>query len=530
MLVRIARVGGAEVVARAEQGVVRGRVLEQLLRRVDVAVGAAERRGHREAAPRVHASRWSRTRSPTAVRAAASAKGTIVPSAATVRSIEYSNARSLVAFAFVRSEPIVWSSSGTPSAWWARSWSWRKMRAYGSRREAGPAASSGATPAARMRGRGRSSSGTAAAAARRRGADPATPGRDEADGGERDRERQRDDVTQPHRGQRPSKLRRPLLAEGGHALDEVGRRGGERLVRALELERGGEVGLEARVEELLRQAERTGRAGGESGRELLGGRRRRRRCRRRSGTRARGRRPRRRCSPRRACTIALARGRPTSRGRRYAPPASATRPHLWNDQRNLRRGPGHDEVAGEREVRARADRGAVHRGDRRLVHLPQLADERLHADAQRLGGGPRVEAGLARPARRSTRRGPCPRRTRRRWPASEERPHRGIGAAGAQRVDDAVAHRDRERVLRVGPVERDAADAVVAGLDVRGARVIGVMRFRVRMLTTLTPEPRPPTLCWSAKPLRSATCRSPASSRSCHQHSVICAMPVAPIG
>ncbi len=47
----------------------------------------------------------------------------VLPSAATVRSIAYSNARSFVAFAFVRSEPIVWSSSGTPSAWWARSWS-----------------------------------------------------------------------------------------------------------------------------------------------------------------------------------------------------------------------------------------------------------------------------------------------------------------------------------------------------------------------------------------------------------------------
>src|SRR5260370_1359480 len=50
------------------------------------------------------------------------------------------------------------------------------------------------------------------------------------------------------------------------------------------------------------------------------------------------------------------------------------------------------------------------------------------------------------------------------------------------------------------------------------------------MLTTETPEPRPPTLCWSAYPLCISTCRSPASPRSCHQHSVSWATPVAPIG
>ena len=50
------------------------------------------------------------------------------------------------------------------------------------------------------------------------------------------------------------------------------------------------------------------------------------------------------------------------------------------------------EVAREREVRAGSDRGTVHRGDGRLVELPQLADERLHAGAQRLRGRARVEA------------------------------------------------------------------------------------------------------------------------------------------
>ena len=45
---------GREHVARAEQRVVRGRVLQQLLGRVDVAVVAAERRRDREPAARVH--------------------------------------------------------------------------------------------------------------------------------------------------------------------------------------------------------------------------------------------------------------------------------------------------------------------------------------------------------------------------------------------------------------------------------------------------------------------------------------------
>ncbi len=39
--------------------------------------------------------------------------------------------------------------------------------------------------------------------------------------------------------------------------------------------------------------------------------------------------------------------------------------------------------------------------------------------------------------------------------------------------------------------------------------------FRVRMFTTETPDPRPPTLCCNAKPVRSATCLSSASSRNC---------------
>ena len=80
----------------------------------------------------------------------------------------------------------------------------------------------------------------------------------------------------------------------------------------------------------------------------------------------------------------------------------------------------------------------------------------------------------------------------------EHRAHARVGAELADRVDDAVAHPDRQRVLRLGPVEHDAADAVDVALDAEiglGHRLVARL---VRMLTTATPEPRPPALCWSA--------------------------------
>ena len=175
------------------------------------------------------------------------------------------------------------------------------------------------------------------------------------------------------------------------------------------------------------------------------------------------------------------------------------------------------------------DRGAVDRGDRRLVELPQLADERLHADAQRLGRRARVEARACRPAATVDAVRSMPAQNASPVAGDEQRPHRRVGPARADRVGDRVAHLGRQRVLRLGPVERDAARR-----RRRRSRPVTVMRGAharlVRMLTTHTPEPRPPTLCWSAKPLRIATCRSSASPRSCHQHSVSCATPVAPIG
>ena len=68
--------------------------------------------------------------------------------------------------------------------------------------------------------------------------------------------------------------------------------------------------------------------------------------------------------------------------------------------------------------------------------------------------------------------------------------------ADAHDVDDGVAHLDRERVLGVGPVEDDAPDVIGPdGVLDHGLETYG---FVVRMFTTETPEPRPPTLCWSA--------------------------------
>ena len=178
----------------------------------------------------------------------------------------------------------------------------------------------------------------------------------------------------------------PLL-ERGHALDEVGGRGRERLVRrprgrASAARSVSKLALSSRFES---PSERVG-PGGEAGGERVG---RRPRARRRVDAAVREpevdglRRP---WRPRRASPSpwpGAARrggGAGTRRRRRRRGPSGA------NDQMNAGRVVHEHEVAREREVRARADRGAVHRGDRRLVELPQLADERLHADAQRLGG------------------------------------------------------------------------------------------------------------------------------------------------
>ncbi len=124
------------------------------------------------------------------------------------------------------------------------------------------------------------------------------------------------------------------------------------------------------------------------------------------------------------------------------------------------------EVTREREVRTRTNGDAVDRRHRRLVELPELPDERLHADAQRLRGGAGVEtlpAGLGdrrRPEVHAGAEGVARAR-------DQQRPDVGVGAGGPDRVDELVAHLDGERVLRLGALEGDAADVVGARLDAK---------------------------------------------------------------
>jgi hypothetical protein len=122
------------------------------------------------------------------------------------------------------------------------------------------------------------------------------------------------------------------------------------------------------------------------------------------------------------------------------------------------------EVARQREVGAGPDGDAVHRRDRWLVELPQLPDERLHADAQRLRGGAAREA-LATGLRDRRRRQVHARAERVAGTGDQQGADVGVGATGAHRVDDLVAHLDREGVLGFRPIEGDAADVVGAGLD-----------------------------------------------------------------
>src|SRR5262245_38040256 len=122
------------------------------------------------------------------------------------------------------------------------------------------------------------------------------------------------------------------------------------------------------------------------------------------------------------------------------------------------------EVAGERQVCTRAERGTVHRRDGWFVELPELANERLDAGSQRFRGQPRPEVGLT---------GLCDRRRRQvhagaeRVPfaGDEHRAHCGIGAELTNRVDNAVAHYRRECILRGWTVEDDTAHTVLIDLD-----------------------------------------------------------------
>jgi hypothetical protein len=58
-------------------------------------------------------------------------------------------------------------------------------------------------------------------------------------------------------------------------------------------------------------------------------------------------------------------------------------------------------------------------------------------------------------------------------PGDQQRPHVGIGACRSNCLDELIAHLDGECVLRLGPLERDAADVVGAGLDAQHQRPTG---------------------------------------------------------
>ena len=144
-----------------------------------------------------------------------------------------------------------------------------------------------------------------------------------------------------------------LLAERRHPFAQVGRRGRERLEVAFELERVGEVGLEAGVEQPLREAERASV--------------RRRACARARSPPRRARRPRRTCTrdrdrPRPAPTapspsisIALARQADEAGQQVRATRVGDEPPAVERPEKTGRRRDEH-EVAREREVRARARR------------------------------------------------------------------------------------------------------------------------------------------------------------------------------
>ena len=112
---------------------------------------------------------------------------------------------------------------------------------------------------------------------------------------------------------------------------------------------------------------------------------------------------------------------------------------------------------------------------------------------------------------------------------------RTFASSRAARTESTMASRISivSAFFAVGPIQRDAADLIRSDLvpdHVAQTRGRARSALLVRMLMTETPEPRPPTLCWSAYPFGVSTWRSSASPRSCHQHSTIWATPVAPIG
>jgi hypothetical protein len=68
---------------------------------------------------------------------------------------------------------------------------------------------------------------------------------------------------------------------------------------------------------------------------------------------------------------------PTMRGRKYADPASGTRPTRVHAARNDADDDATPHVARDRDPETSAGDDAVHRGDHRLAHLAEGRDERV---------------------------------------------------------------------------------------------------------------------------------------------------------
>ncbi len=295
----------------------------------------------------------------------------------------------------------------------------------------------------------------------------------------------------PARSTRPREVGGAAVLEGGHALGHLGGGGGHGLGLPLALEGGGERRLEGGVEERLGQAERSCGPGGHPGGELLRG------------------------------AVELFDGGQAAVGQAEVDRFGAHRPLAQHDH-GLGSGQAHQageevgtagidhqspagerpdelgllagehEVTGEGQVRAGADGGAVDGSHGRLVELPELSDEGLDPDPERLARGPGVEpfaAGAAHGGLAEVHAGA----ERVAHPGDEEGPHVVVGAGLAHAGEDVVAHLDAQGVLGFGPVEGEVGDMVLADL---------VADHSVSVLTHLRRSPRPARRC-SRPPLRS---------------------------
>jgi hypothetical protein len=132
--------------------------------------------------------------------------------------------------------------------------------------------------------------------------------------------------------------------------------------------------------------------------------------------------------------------------------------HLWQSERRAL--VGDDQVTGERDLRAAAERGAVDRGDRRFVD--EVVDVSGEAPLAVLGVvqvlPPRDRLEIGSGAKRSVARA-----------GDHHGPHLGVGVRTFKGVADPDADGAVDRVARLRAVDRDDLD-VAAPLDERGWR------------------------------------------------------------